>query len=500
MEPLFELRLEPIRKGARDAAASLYRQLHAAILDGRLAPGARLPPTRQAGRHFGVSRNTAIEVYERLLHERLVVARHGSGTYVAVLPDTMRQAVPTDALWSLDPRLNAYWHSDDLTAALGYWQHPGEATTTGARIIDLRPAVIDSRLFPFDRLRQSFTLQLRRMEKRPAGYRGPQGNQGNFHLRGAIAGHVTVTRAVACAADDILVTSGAQQAFDLIARGLVRPWQTRVAVEDPGYPPMRVPFAAAGATIVPVPVDDEGLRVDLIPPDVQIVCTCPSHHFPLGVPLSPARREALLHFARTTGAVIVEDDYDGEFRYDGSPLTALRTADASDVVFYVGTFSKSMLPSLRLGFVIPPRWALDTLVAAKNALDWHVSSPLQLGVASFVAQGHLTRHVARMRKLYGERRRAVLDAATALPVDMRALPSYHGMHITLASSGGRDLEAVSQEAKQFGVAVHALTRYFTGLPTIQGLVIGFGTAEASDLSEAIGVIGDLLRRQWPISA
>ncbi|MEO5867221.1 MAG: PLP-dependent aminotransferase family protein [Sphingomonas sp.] len=494
MEPLFELGLEPIRKGARDGATHLYRQLHAAILDGRLAAGSRLPPTRSAGAHFGVSRNTAIDVYERLLHERLVIARHGSGTYVAPLPTALRPIAPAREPGVTDPRLNSYWQSDAVSDAIGYWQHRDEAPAIGDHVIDLRPAVIDSRLFPFDRLRQSFTLQLRRMENRPARFRGPRGNQGNFHLRGAIAGHVAVTRAVACEPGDILVTSGAQQAFDLIARALVKPGQTRVAIEDPGYPPMRVPFAAAGAAIVPVPVDDEGIRVDLIPRDVQIVCTCPSHHFPLGVPLSPDRRADLLRFARETGAVIVEDDYDGEFRYDGSPLTALRTADASDVVFYVGTFSKTMLPSLRLGFVIPPGWALDALIAAKNALDWHASSPLQLGVASFIAQGHLTRHVARMRQVYGERRRTVLDAVAAtLPRDVRALPTYHGMHLTLISSAERDLETVSRRAKAVGLEIHGLARYFAGAATRDGLVVGFGTAGIAELAEAIERLGDLLR-------
>ena len=495
MHHLFELELEPSRKGGLNAGANLYRQLHDAIVDGRLAAGSRLPATRQAGAFLGVSRNTAIEVYERLLHERLVFSRPGSGTFVAAHSKRISATPPATGSQAIDPRISPFWHSEDPAAALGYWQRDDEAVTPGERLIDLRPAVIDSRLFPFDRLRQSFTLQLRRMENRPAAFRGPNGNQGNFHLRGAIMDHVAVTRSVACLADDIVVTAGAQQAFDLIARILVRPGQTRVAIEDPGYPPMRVPFLAAGATIVPIPVDDAGLRVDQIPRDVQIVCTCPSHHFPLGVPLTAERRRQLLDFARATGAVIIEDDYDGEFRYDGSPLTALRTAGASDAVFYVGTFSKTMLPSLRLGFVIPPRWARDAMVVAKNALDWHASSPLQLGVASFIGEGHLTRHVARMRKLYGERRRVILEtAAAALPPDMRVLPSFHGMHVTFVSSGDRSLEDVAIAARASGIAVHGLARYFAGPQTLEGLVIGFGIADVPALKTAIGSIGALMWR------
>jgi GntR family transcriptional regulator/MocR family aminotransferase len=154
------------------------------------------------------------------------------------------------------------------------------------------------------------------------------------------------------------VTSGAQQAFDLLARVLVRAGETVVAVEDPGYPPMRAAFAAAGARIAPVNVDAEGLIVEDLPPDAGIVCVCPSHQFPLGVTLSAGRRKALLAWARHRGAVIVEDDYDGEFRFEGGALEALRSADAADVVFYVGTFSKCMLPALRIGFVAAPHWAL----------------------------------------------------------------------------------------------------------------------------------------------
>lgn len=188
----------------------------------------------------------------------------------------------------------------------------------------------------------------------PPRFKSPQGNQGNYHLRDAITKHIALTRAVTCQPQDILVTSGAQQAFDLLARALVTRNETVVAVEDPGYPPMRAAFAAAGARLVSVGVDDEGLMVEQLPPDVAVICVCPSHQFPLGVTMSMRRRKALVEFARTRGAVIIEDDYDGEFRYDGSPLEALRTAEAADVAFYVGTFSKCMLSALRLGFIVAP--------------------------------------------------------------------------------------------------------------------------------------------------
>jgi GntR family transcriptional regulator / MocR family aminotransferase len=247
---------------------------------------------------------------------------------------------------------------------------PGRASSPSEGLqVDFRPALVDSRLFPFDVFRRVSVKQLRGLERKPASYKSPQGNQGNYYLREAIIKHIALTRAVVCRLDDILVTSGAQQGFDLLARALVTPNKTIVAVEDPGYPPMRVAFAAAGARLAPVGVDDEGLIIEELPPEVGVICVCPSHQFPLGVTMSPRRRKALVEFARSHGAVIVEDDYDGEFRYDGSPLEALGTSDASDVVFYVGTFSKCMLSALRLGFIVAPEWATWRTMSAKCAIS-----------------------------------------------------------------------------------------------------------------------------------
>ncbi len=494
MEPLFELQLERTEKGARDGAATLYRQLRTAILEGRLVAGSKLPPTRQASVHFGLSRNTAIEVYERLLHEGLAVARQGSGTFVAQIARGVRDSPRFSTRDEIDERVNPFWLSEDAERWTGYWQLPDDMSAIGTQAIDLRPALVDPRHFPFDRLRRSFTLKLRHMARNPAGHRAPKGNQGNHQLRCAIAEHLAVTRAIASTPDDILVTAGAQQAFDLIARALVRSGRTIVAVEDPGYPPMRTPFAAAGAAITAVPVDREGVRVDLIPPEAGIVCITPSHQFPLGVPLSAARRIELLRFARTSGAVIVEDDYDGEYRFDGAPVAAMRAGDVADVVFYVGTFSKSMLPALRLGYLVPPRWALPTLIAAKNALDWHSSSLLQSGVAAFMAQGHLTRHIAGMRHLYGERRRVVLETvAQNFPSDLYVLPSYYGIHVALLSEERRDMERVAGQAAAAGVWVHSLARYHLSEERMRGLVIGFGSADADELRRSLDKIGLICR-------
>ena len=210
---------------------------------------------------------------------------------------------------------------------------------------------------------------------------------------------MSFTRAVAARPEDVVVTTGAQQAFDLLARILVTPGRTLVALEDPGYPPLRAAFRAAGARLVPVPVDAEGLVVARVPRAAGIVCVTPSHQFPLGTAMSIERRTALLALAQARGLVVIEDDYDSEFRFGGRPLEALQTLDRSASVFYVGTFSKSLSPLLRTGFVVAPPWARDALVAAKRASDGENPPLPQEALALLIAEGHLARHVRRMRRV-----------------------------------------------------------------------------------------------------
>jgi GntR family transcriptional regulator/MocR family aminotransferase len=324
MNSFFEIELERPIPGSRDAGRRLYRQLKEAIQDGRLAAGTRLPASRKSADFSGLSRNTVAEVYDRLSSDGLVAARQGSGTYVADLaPEPASSRLPVSTY-----RLNAFWLQEDVTAGMGFWRDEPPAVPCADTPIDFRPALIDPRLFPFDAYRRVSAKQLRGLEKKPAAYKSPQGNQGNFHLRGAITNHIALTRAVVCRPEDVVVTAGAQQAFDLLARILVTPGETFVAVEDPGYPPMRIAFAAAGARIIPAEVDEEGLVVDRLPAGLGVICVCPSHQFPLGVTMSKRRRAALVDFARRHGAVIVEDDYDGEFRFGDNPLQSRRATSA----------------------------------------------------------------------------------------------------------------------------------------------------------------------------
>ena len=498
VDPLFELTLDLKPQGSREASRTLHRELRAAIVDGRLAAGAKLPATRKSAAFFGVSRNTAAEVYERLVTEGHAVSRRGAGTYVAERapqPSARRVSQVSGV-----QRLNEFWLRADVTAAMGFWQDSRDTSPPrkGA-LVDFRPAMVDSRLFPLDVFRRLSARQLRGLERKPASYRSPQGNQGNYHLRKAIIKHIATTRAVACQAEDILVTSGAQQAFDLLARALVTPHQTTVALEDPGYPPMRVAFAAAGAKLVPVGIDEEGLIIEQLPSDVGVICVTPSHQFPLGVTMSLRRRQALIEFARERAAIIIEDDYDGEFRYEGSPLPALRTVQAADVVFYVGTFSKCMLSALRLGFIVAPGWAMSTLTAAKNCLDWHCPTPMQTAVAGFIGEGHLSRHVRKMRGIYQQRRELLLQLLQdKLNEWLQPIPSFYGMHIAALADPGVDLEAVARGLLQQQVKIHTLSRYFLGPQTQVGLVFGYGTVDLPEIRRGASQLRKRAARRYRV--
>jgi GntR family transcriptional regulator / MocR family aminotransferase len=486
MSGLFEIAFDPPPRGSRRSAASVYTQLRAAILDGRLVAESRLPGERQSAVFFGVSRNTVARVYAKLAIDGLVQSRHGSGTYVATKQSrSPRERFPTQQ--TPDPRLNASWSRPELARTLNFWHDSQRTRAPGAiAAMDFRPALVDPRLFPFEIFRRVSAKQLRRMELKPPAFKSPQGNQGHFPLRAAVATHIAISRALVCEPDDVLVTAGAQQAFDILARVLVTPGVTTVAIEDPGYPPMRAAFIAAGAKVVPVPVDAQGLVVNALPMPVQIVCVCPSHQFPLGVSMSAQRRAALLDFARKHGAVIVEDDYDGEFRYDGTPLQALRSTATADDVFYVGTFSKCMFPALRLGFVVAPRWAMPTLITAKNCLDWHCPTLTQMAVARFIAEGYLARHVRKLRDVYRKRRDLIEEILRSdFAGELSPMESHYGMHVAAFSTLPKRLERVTARLLELNVHLHSFERYFFGAPTSEGLVFGYGAVDLKDIEQGL---------------
>jgi len=472
--PPFDLAIELPARGSRQLGRDLHRQLRSAIVGGRLHPGVRLPATRELAAALDVSRNTVVTAYDLLLSEGYVRAGGRAGTVVAdFLSAPLRRTRPKLDRAG-DARLSAAWRSAPSPIATGRLK---------GRHFDFRVGLPELESFPFAVWRRLAGRALRAASRVPAGYGEPEGRRA---LREAIAGHISFARAIACRADEVVVTAGAQQAFDLIARILVTPGKTTVAIEDPGYRPLRNVLMTAGAKLAAVPVDAEGLRVDRLPRNAKVICVTPSHQFPLGVHLSLARRKALLEFARTHGAVIVEDDYDGEFRFAGQPLDALQTLDRGEAVFYVGTFSKSLFPALRLGFVIAPPWARGALIAAKQLSDWHAPLVSQDILAAFIAEGHLARHVRKMRKVYGERRDALQNALRAFCGSrLRVVGIGAGLHLATYLERRLSASAVIDRAREAGVLIDAIQQFSAADRKSDGLVFGYGAIASREIADGV---------------
>ena len=470
--------------GDAPLGAAVYQQLRQAILDGRLRAGDGLPASRELARRLSVSRNTVSSAYQRLVAEGFLVGRVGAGTYVAAegaFPTAPRRAPAGDAL-----RPRAIWRT---LAAVHGAVAPGPAAEPA---YDFGIGVPDARLFPWDEWRRLVARQLRPARARSARYGDPDGLPA---LRAAIARHVGFARSVQAGPDDVIVTAGAQQAFDLIARVLVEPG-ARVAVEDPGYPPVRALLEAHGARVVPVRVDGEGLDVAALPATARVVHVTPSHQFPLGTAMSLARRLALLEWAERRGAAIVEDDYDSEFRHDGRPLEPLQSLDRRGRVLYVGTFSKVMLPSLRVGYVIAPPSLMPALRAAKALADGPGAGDTQAALARFIDEGLLARHVRRVLRVYRERRERLLAAlARHLGGALALLPSSAGLHVAALFRDRRtDTAALERAALAAGVGVAGLRPYYLRAPRA-GLALGFGAIPATKIDEGIRRLAACLPRR-----
>lgn len=459
MNAVLELELQLPEPGSRDLRRRLHEQLRQAILSGRLAAGVQLPSSRGLAEALGLSRNTVTGVYDMLLGEGHIVSRPGAGAFVA------------GALPRPEPRQ--------------------DGAPSGVAIrYNLQAGRPDASRFPFDIWGRLTGRALRQFSRRTTAYREPAGHP---TLREAIVGHLSFARAIACAPEDIVVTVGAQQAFGLLGRTLLTPERRVVAVEDPGYPAARAAFAAAGAEVRAVPVDREGLIVDRLPRDAAVICVTPSHQVPLGAPLSPRRREALLAFAARHDAIIVEDDYGGEFRYDGSPLGALHSLDRHDRVVYVGTFSQSLLPALRIGFMVAPRRMREALTSAREHSDWHGPAIEHATLAAFIAEGCLARHVRRMRKVYADRRTSLLGSLeTHCGAVLDPIPGVAGLHLAALLRDDIDPGKVVARATRLGVAIESLEAFAVEHPAPRGLVLGYGQIEASQIDPAIALLAEAI--------
>jgi len=474
MEPLFQLEITLPQRRARSLLTSLHNQLRSAILDGRLKPGVRLPSTRALAVLYGVSRNTAVAAYDLLVSEGYILARRGSGTVVARSLPGAAKPRRAESEAGAERRLNRYWRGRSAAAA----GETGAIPRYGFQV-----GVPDLASFPFDTWRRLSNRVLRRFRAEPALMAEAQGSAA---LREAIGQHVSFARAVACNPEDIVVTAGAQQAFDLLARVLMTRGRSSVALENPGYPPLRAAFEAHNSRIASVPVDQDGLIVDRVPAHARVVCVTPSHQFPLGAAMSLKRRKALLELCQRRGAVIIEDDYDGEFRFVDRPLDALQMLDRAQSVFYVGTFSKSLLPDLRLGYIVAPPWARAALTAAKRIADGQCSALAQATLALLISEGHLARHVRRMQHVYRRRRDLLLDGLhRAFGRWLEPLPSVAGLHVTIRLKPPWEEDSVVASAAKRGLRIGALRRYYAGKPAMRGLVLGFGNVDEREIPESL---------------
>jgi GntR family transcriptional regulator / MocR family aminotransferase len=327
----------------------------------------------------------------------------------------------------------------------------------------------------------------------PLGYGDPAGYP---PLRSAIAEYVSAARGARCTAEQVIVVSGSQQGVDLAARVLLDPGD-EVWMEDPGYPGARAALLAAGASLVPVPVDHEGMRVadgERTAPRARMAYVSPSHQFPLGATMSASRRLELLRWAARAGAWILEDDYDSEFRYSTRPLASLQGMDQDDRVVYIGTFSKTLAPALRLGYLIVPAGIADAVRAVRAACDRHSPVLDQAILADFLTEGHFARHVRRMRGLYAERQEALVDALrSSLASRLEVGPTGAGMHLVGLLGAGADDAAISARLWDAGLEAPALSRYAMVKPSRGGLLLGWAAYEPEVIRTSVARLAELLR-------
>ena len=464
-------------ESGKPLAGQLYEQLRRAITTGRLLPGDQLVPSRQLAGELGVSRHTVTTAYGRLVAEGHAEGHAGGGSVVAsASPAPPKGASPAAAL--RPGRRFAGWSP--------YFRPPPH----GCRF-DLRPGLTDPALFPA-------AMWCRRVAAAVAAEHREYGDPaGRIRLRRAIAGWVARSRSVAAGEDTVVVTCGAQHAIDLVARVLLEPGDC-VAVEDPGYVPVVRLFGALGARVVGVPVDDQGLVVDLLPPSARIVYVTPSHQYPLGMTMSMPRRRALLRWAERHDAAVIEDDYDTEFRYVDRPLEPLQALDANGRVVYVGSFSKTFSPSVRLGFAVVPQPLAGPIAALRQLIDWHPPIAMQTALASFINDGLLDKHIRRSRRVYAERHHILTEALSgSLAEHLTARASNAGLHVAAVLRGGLCEKEVLQAAAGHGIVISGLRDCFYTCPAQSGLLIGFGAASTTDLRAALRTLGRTLASQTP---
>ena len=461
-------------RGGRTLQDQIYRSIRQCIVEGWVATGRRLPSTRALAADLGVSRTTALLALDQLRAEGYVVARRGSGMFIApTLPELAAPAIEPPAHPVRRPPFSRRGHLLSATHAPDRRQPSAAATAfrLGTPALDLFP--------------QRTWSQITRECLRAANPAHLDYSQlaGLCELRCAIAEQVQ-TRGTRCDADQIQVVMGAQRGLDLIAHMLLDPGD-EACIEDPGYSGARGALIAASAQVIPVPVDGDGMVVDEQPGGARLAYVTPSCQFPLGVAMSLERRHQLLAWARSCRAWIVEDDYDCDIRYAAEPLPCLHALDPDGRVIYLGTFSKTLFPALRLGFLIVPRDLAPGFVTARLATDIHPPVLEQRVLAEFISRGHYQRHLRRMQAAYSERLDALRRAIDRSGLPLRMRPVHAGMH-AVVDLDGISAERVHAEAMSLGVETMPLSAYYAAPRLVcNALLLGFGSVPPASIRTGV---------------
>ncbi|MEW6736352.1 MAG: PLP-dependent aminotransferase family protein [Acidobacteriota bacterium] len=474
----------------KNSAIPLYRQIYEAIrtsvLNGEFESRMRLPATRLLAKQLGVSRMTVVNAYEQLLAEGYIEGQIGSGTYIAsTLPEEMLRVSENRSLAKKKPTKTR----NQMLSQRGKWLASTdvtvlrlEADSKNYAFQNGMPAVDE---FPFKIWAKLCARLLKNPPRELLGYGDPAGY---LPLREAIAAHLKSARAVHCEPSQIIIVAGSQQALDLTARVLIDP-NDIAWIEDPCYLSARNTFLSAGAKVVSVSVDSEGANLTtgvLADRPARLIYVTPSHQFPLGVTMSLSRRLALLEWARRCEAFIIEDDYNSEFRYAGHPLACLQGLDKDGRVIYIGTFSKTIFPSLRLGCIVVPEDLKDAFIAARALVDRQSPSLDQAILTDFINEGHFARHIRRMRSLYEERQQVLVTAAKR---DLAGLleiePSETGMHLVGWLPPGVDDKTAAKKAADYGLEVSPLSGYSPNPLPHSGLVLGYTAINERQIKDGV---------------
>jgi GntR family transcriptional regulator / MocR family aminotransferase len=464
----------------------LYDEIRRSILSGRLAPGKRVPSTRALAEALGISRATVTMTYDYLLSEGYLQSAVGSGTFVCrQLPDELLRVAKTTNKPSGQHRpprlatkkLSKYGMSLKDGAWLGF---PGDEPEI--QFSFGRPA------FDHFPMREWMQLMNQHCKKRELGHLdSPSQAKGYKPLREAIAAYLGRARAVKCDPEQIIIVNGSQQAIDLVTRVIVDRGDG-VGIEEPGYVGAKKALEMQGGNLVPIPVDGNGLVVELLKDvnHLKLVYVTPSHQFPTGVVLSLPRRLELLSWAQRTGTYIVEDDYDSEYRYTGRPIPSLAGLDQLQNVLYIGTFSKVLYPAMRLGYLVVPERLVEVFTRAKWLTDRHSSLVQQQVLADFINAGHLDRHVRRMRALYQDRRKLVIDELRKTFGDrITIFGDNAGINVLIRLHGAPPSEHIVHRARELGLGITPTHHFYNGTAPDGEFLLNYGGLDEDEIREGI---------------